>query len=469
MRILLTLASLLMCFGVWSQCECDPLPNPIGQAVTVNSVAAIQSAIDGTDQPITIYVEDGVYDLSSEYVQINNPDVTIRSASGNREDVVFEGGGMNGVFNHAFQINASNVTIADLTIRDISIHPIHVEPWNAPQNMHFLNLHIVDAGEQFIKVSYGDIGGTTGIVECCEIEYTTTLDEGNYTNGIDIHGGVGWVLRNNILRNIKAAPGAGLAGPAILVWTGAEGTLVENNTIIDCDMGIFFGNSSHDFLDHTGGIIRNNIITGYADSDAAIGLVNTQGALVEHNSIYGINPNIWSIEVRFEISFDNVVVNNMCSQWVQLRDGGQADIFSNIENCLPGEWIDAPNDMHLSPFSSAINTGEIDNTTEFPERTQDMDCHPLGDGFPDIGADELDSNPTSLQEGVLVPLLKSLGDGMYELESQALKQISVLDNTGRLLLTSHNPRLNLSEYMHTLVHLLIDEEEGLSTITILVN
>jgi hypothetical protein len=389
---------LILAFDSIGQCECDPLPPASGDMVTVGSVTDLQAAVNNADGPFTIYVENGTYDLSSEWIQIENPNLIIRSLSGNREDVIFEGGGMDGVFNHAFQINATGITIADLTIRNVSIHPISVSPWNTPQDLHFLNLHIVNAGEQFIKVSYGDIGGSSGVVECCLLEYETTLDEGNYTNGIDIHGGVNWVIRNNTIKNIKAAPGAGLAGPAILIWTASEGTVVENNTIIDCDMGIFFGNSSHDFLDHTGGIIRNNVIVGYEDSDAAIGLVNTQGALVENNSIYSPNDDIWSIEVRFEISFDNTIVNNLCTQWIQLRDGGQADIFSNVEDVVPGTWLDPQNqDLHLSPFSDAINAGTDDNGTTFPAREHDMDCHELSDGLIDIGADEYNSTPTEIE------------------------------------------------------------------------
>lgn len=405
--ILTILLLLFLIFGViansFGQCECEPLTDFSGTSVVVSSVAELDTEIGNATGPKTIYVEDGIYDITYNFFHITNPDITIRSLSGNREDCVFQGGGMAGPQSHGFLVDASNITLADFTIRDISVHPIQVQPWNSPTGLMFHNLHIIDGGEQLFKVSTSaENTGTTGIIECCTLEYETTLNNGNYTNGIDIHKGINWIIRNNTIRNIKAAPGDGMAGPAILMWSVSENTIVENNTIIDCDMGIFFGNSSHDYLDHIGGVIRNNVIKGYSGSDAGIGLVRAQGALVENNSIYNENQNIWSVEVRFPLAFDNVIVNNICDNEIKLRDGGEADIISNMDFVNPDNWVDPANgDLHLADDSDAINAGLNQPTAGFDERMQDMDCHPINDGMVDIGADEYASVVTAVLENSL--------------------------------------------------------------------
>jgi len=58
-------------------------------------------------------VNDGTYNLDGVYLRFDVPNVTLRSASGNCENVVLDG---NYITTEIVQIVASNITIADLTL-----------------------------------------------------------------------------------------------------------------------------------------------------------------------------------------------------------------------------------------------------------------------------------------------------------------------------------------------------------------
>ena len=70
---------------------CPRLPSPIGNIVNVSSVAQLENAVNHVTAGTTILVADGVYQLNGVYLRIAMPDVTLRSASGNRETVILDG------------------------------------------------------------------------------------------------------------------------------------------------------------------------------------------------------------------------------------------------------------------------------------------------------------------------------------------------------------------------------------------
>lgn len=380
-------------FTTTQSCNCGPLPEPNPEQeeiVTVNTINDLQNEIDIATGKKTIYLETGTYHVTStSFVNVVNPDITIRSVTGNPEDVIIKGQGMGAAgMGHGIMINESNITIADITIRDVQNHAIIVQPYNAPSNLLFHNIRCIDAGEQLFKGS-GTINEPkkhNGIIECSVFEYTTTLDQGNYTNGIDILNCHDWVIRDNLIKNIKAAPGAGLAGPAILVWHGSSNTIVERNTILNSDFGISFGNSSQEGISHTGGIIRNNFIKGHSNSDFGIGIVKSPDAKVINNTVY--SPEGWphSIEARFPETVNCLIMNNLTDEniWSN-RDGASATLVTNIYNAETAYFVDAGNgDLHLAPAATdAINAG-----TNTADRTSDIDCEDIADQQPDIGADE---------------------------------------------------------------------------------
>jgi len=97
----------------------------------------------------TLLLADGVYALApNQSLEINTPRVTLRSASGSRDAVIIEGG-----YNNV-SINTDDVTVADLTLRQPKFHNIQVRGEKGLQGTKIYNVHLVDAGQQFVKVGY---------------------------------------------------------------------------------------------------------------------------------------------------------------------------------------------------------------------------------------------------------------------------------------------------------------------------
>src|SRR5262249_29339820 len=133
--------------------------------------------------------------------------------------------------------------------------------------VHLYHDRFFDTGEQIIKSNpVNGVGADDCTVEYCVIEYTngpSTVDHGGgtgYTNGVDVHTGSGWQIRNNLFRNFHPPDtAADLWNPVVLMWNHSQDTVVEGNTFIDCDRAVAFGlvDQATGF-DHQGGVIRNN-------------------------------------------------------------------------------------------------------------------------------------------------------------------------------------------------------------------
>jgi len=381
---------------------CGPLPPPgLGETVVrVNSSAELQSAIDNASGPTTIYLESGNYPAPGYGFNVGRPGITIRSLSGNRDDVVIRGGGMNsGDAYFGVYVNASDFTLADLTVRDVRWHGVFIDPSGSPSGFVFHNIRVADCGEQLFKASGGRDTGTKndGVVECSVFEYTTTLGEGDYTNGIDLLNSHNWIIRDNLIRNIKAGPGGDLAGPAVLVWQGSSGTVVERNRLIDCDMGISFGNGYDSAPSHSGGVIRNNFVKGYANSDFAICVSKSPDAKVVSNTIY--SPGNWpySIEVQYASASNCLLANNLADEpfWTDRFGTNNPQLVTNLTTARPDFFADpVRGDLHLrSDYLPAIDAGTFN-----PDREADIDGQGVTGIGPDIGADER-RTPAVLQSG----------------------------------------------------------------------
>jgi len=160
-----------------------------------NWIGLIEGALDGDE----ILLADGVYNLNQYAVQITKQ-ITVRGASGNRAAVRVQGQGY-GVGGEGFMIHAQNVTIADLTMTAIRNHAISIKGESGAEAPHVYNVHLYDIGTQHIKGTPGD-GVGNGVVACSRIGYTTGGVKGDYINAIDIHRGIGWIVRDNEIYNI---------------------------------------------------------------------------------------------------------------------------------------------------------------------------------------------------------------------------------------------------------------------------
>ena len=375
-------------------CTAPPLPAPTGNVVRVSTVSAFQNAVAGLTSGTTILMAPGMYNLTA-FVAVANGvrDVAIRGDSNSCDDVVIVGKGMsnanNGGVVHGIWIgNAQRVLIANLTIRDVYYHPIQLDPNQGADAPRLYNLHLIDAGEQFIKVSAAadGTGVTGGLVEYCTMEYTTTA-RSNYTNGVDVHTGANWVVRHCLFKNIRA-PAGQLAGPAVLMWNGTRDSIIENNLFLNCQYGIALGLNGAKSDDHIGGIVRNNFFhrSSGQSGDTGITINNCAGVKVLNNTVIlsGTYPN--AIEYRFAATTGVDIRYNLTDGLVQKRDGASGTVSSNVTNALASWFVNAAaGDLHLVASAS----GAINRALAHPDVPVDYDLQSrAGDGVPDAGGDE---------------------------------------------------------------------------------
>ncbi len=398
---------------------CPPLPAPTGPTISVSDVATLKEALRVAAPGVTILMADGTYPLGEgEVLWVDTPNITLRSASGNREAVVIDG---NYQANELIVIAASGVTVADLTLKRCNQHLIHIVGTDAGSTDHTLiyNVHAVDAGQQAIKAN-PNAGRThftdRGVIACSRIELT---DAGRphitwhscYSGGIDVHWGWGWQVRDNVVEGFWCQEGLNYE-PAIHSWSGSRDTAVERNVLIDNAWGIGFGlqRSGHwrtyeedlcpgaqsIYVGHYGGIIRNNIIIvrrpelfaspgGFA---CGICLRQACGAQVLHNTIVSTGePTVASIEWRYPNS-DVTIVNNLVSHNIAGGALATAVLSGNVEYAALSHFVDgAGGDVHLvTGASMAIDQG-VRLAPGVCDEDVDGDPRPWGSG-PDVGADE---------------------------------------------------------------------------------
>ena len=375
-----------------------PLPAPAGLIVTVSTEPALRAACASLRSNTTIVVAPGTYLLRDTlYIRGTLANVGLRGATGDADDVVLAGPGMtDGSLQFGVWVGGQvqGVTIADLTIRDVSNHPIVLNAGTQSPLIH--NVHLVNAGQQFVKANptAGGGGVDNGIVEYSVIEYETAARD-DYTNGVDVHAGRNWTIRHNLFRNIRAPLPGQLAGPAVLMWNSSADTIVDGNTFVNCQREIALGLVTRTPNDHTGGIIRNNVIyrdTTFAGGDVSIGVFDSPGTQVLHNTVIASGDYPSRIEYRFPDTIGVVIANNLLDGTIRARDGARATLSDNVTTASRLLFANAPAaDLHLSAEAAPTIT-KVPFLQDAPSDFDD-EARPAG-SVADIGADEFRSPPS---------------------------------------------------------------------------
>ena len=130
---------------------CAPLPPPSGTIVNVSTVSqlknAVNSAVAGTTSGLPTARTTSTACICGLISQRH-----LALGQRHREAVMLDG---NYQTTEIIQVVASNVTIADLTLREAYYHPIHVISGEDADTLNTLiyNVHIIDPGEQAIKIN----------------------------------------------------------------------------------------------------------------------------------------------------------------------------------------------------------------------------------------------------------------------------------------------------------------------------
>lgn len=368
-------------------CNC-PVPAEPGNVVTVQNVNELQSALNQANNQngnMTILLAPGEYILSSNlsFIGDNMADLTIKGATGNRDDVIIRGQGWNNnAVTHIFSVGADRFTVADMTIGEVFYHPIqvHSNPYDA-DDFTAINVRLIDAREQLFKVSGGgELFADRGGIYCCEFEFTQGIAYQFYTGGIDAHRSVDWVVHNNVFKGIRSPDGT-LAEHAIHFWRLGSGTVVTANKINSCDRGIGFGLGDTPDNGHVGGLIMNNFV--HTNRDVGIGVEHSPDTKIYNNTVIADNyPN--SIEYRFSATTNVQITNNLVNGLIRNRNNASATTTTNYQINDLSVFTDAVNfNYHLTGSNNNI----VDAGTLLNELSQDIDCEPRINTI-DIGADE---------------------------------------------------------------------------------
>lgn len=369
--------------------SCSPLPAPTGNIVTASNWKELKTAITNANQNngnVTILLNDGEY-AAEHFLFIYASNVTVRGKSGDRNKVIIKSPKMKGGASHIFGVIGDNVTIADMSIGNVANHVIQVFGEKDADNLLVHNVHLFDAGEQLLKVStdnkHKEVRPENSIIECSLFEYTAGTGPQFYIGGIDAHNAVNWIVRDNTFKNIRS-PESKVAEHAIHFWNDSEGTLVERNTIINCDRGIGFGLGTSK---HSGGIIRNNII--YHNStkgDVGIGLESASNAKVYNNTIFVENDYWTAIEYRWAGTTGVEIFNNLINKPIMKRDNGSANLQNNFTNATAEMFIDtSTGNLRLKQnIAGVVDAGITINSVN---SDIDKQSRPQGNAY-DIGADE---------------------------------------------------------------------------------
>jgi hypothetical protein len=360
----------------------ENLPDPHENVIIVSNVPELEAAVIQANKSgnITIMFKDGTYQIN-EMVYITADNVDFRSQSGNRDAVILKGAGTTGNVGYIFNVAGKNFIVGNLTLGWVRYHGIQFHGEMNADNPLIHNVKFVDTGEQMLKVSFSSgntAGCDNGIVQYCLFEYPSGMGPQYYIGGVDAHQAANWQVRYNTFKNIRS-PEADFAEHAIHFWSFSSNTIVEGNTIINCDRGIGFGMGTSG---HNGGIIKNNMI--YTSRDVGIGLENANNVEVYNNSVYsGSYP--YSIEYRFG-NTHATISNNLTDRGIQQRDGATAVLQTNYTNVSNSVFKNATQgDLHLNQNLSQIT----DAGTNLNKVSIDFDKEerPKGSGV-DIGADE---------------------------------------------------------------------------------
>lgn len=363
------------------------LDPPSGVIVRVDTVAELQSAVFNADRGTTVLIAPGTYDLT-QTLNVGADDVTIRGDSNDCGDVVIRGRGMDnadygnvphGVYTTRLRTAVQNLTITDVYYHSIALNPGSESPW-------LYNLRLLDSGEQFVKAgagpSWGD-GVDDGVVEYATIAYTDgtpRTDHGpglGYTQGVDVHGGDDWVIRRNLFQNFHVPDDHDfLHNPVVLMWRGSRNTIVEGNVFVDVDRAIALGlDDDPQGLSHEGGRVTNNMIyytperyspARRANSDAAIIIWDSPGAVVDHNTCLTNGTRNHCIEFRFDTT-GAVVRNNLVDNSIGQRGGAPFTESGTRQVPAGSVFVDAAGgDLHLRdgiPNLDGLRVDRVAGTT----------------------------------------------------------------------------------------------------------
>jgi hypothetical protein len=366
--------------------------------VVINTVEGITAAIASQllKGHITILLEDGIYEFERP-LSIFTPSITIKGKSGVRENVIIQGDAMSSSakVKGLIRVSGNDFHLADVTLRNCGTHLLQIAGEQDADRPLIENVVFRDSYEQMLKITYSaskpDVSSDSGIVRNCLFEYTAGIGPQYYIGGVDGHQTKDWIISGNVFKGITS-PESQIAEHAIHFWSNSENTIVENNIIINCQRGIGYG--MYTTRGHVGGLIRNNILYhdgvklhgGTFAHDVGIGVDACPDIQIYNNTVYQKGTYSNSIELRYDISTNGKIYNNLCNGAIDLRDSSSADVRNNINNA-DSSWFVSTDDVNFQLLPSAVNVIDAGLSLDTVKVDVVGNKRPWGAAY-DIGAHE---------------------------------------------------------------------------------
>jgi hypothetical protein len=382
----------------------------------VNNVFELDAAVSAALAGDEIVLQPGVYQLTRT-INLSRPRLTVRGATGNREDVLLRGGGMNtrGV-DEGVSVAANDITIRDLSLEEFYFNGIHTRAENDVDRCTISNVKTINIGERHIKGSR-DPNSATKMSDDFTIERVWMLQtkprNGHPDTSVDYIGGIDMMaMKNLVIRDCRAegiVSSANGGNAAIFLWQGIQNVTLERNQILGCAKGIALGNPAAPAANlptgawHCdGAIIRNNMVlrgpwtTG---NNIGLELASAKNVTVAHNTFYSAQADYFRL-ISFSETPPGLVTNIFLQNNIirgRIYSTTQGKNWTSISNIIDGAgtvivpgWFTAATNanFHLTPQARpALDAGE---TT--PTVSDDFDQETRPDGLrPDVGADEFKS------------------------------------------------------------------------------
>ncbi|MCL1897702.1 MAG: bacterial Ig-like domain-containing protein [Micrococcales bacterium] len=276
-------------------------PAGVVDEVTATSIDELQNYIySAPPQGRVITLQAGEYTQNSIIRIEGHNNITIQGSTSDYNDTVIRGWGIdNSAIAHNVYINASSyVTIKNLTLKESYFHAVQI----ANGSHYFYADHVKgwDNGEAAFKISSGVWGAAGaeqvsdfGVIRNSYIGFTTAGAR-PVIEGIDGVGAKGWLISGNTVENVRYPSGSSSVAYGIYFKGNSIDSVLENNVIINSDIGLSFGNGSTGWqyfrygdtrFEHQGGIMRNNVVKS-TSKDTGIVLRSATGFKVYNNTVW---------------------------------------------------------------------------------------------------------------------------------------------------------------------------------------
>lgn len=340
-------------------------PPPIkitGKTMHVTTEAGLQTAAGLVKSKSIITIAPGTYQLTRPLVLSGAfSNVEVRSATGRAADVVLLGPPATASDPRPAAIVATRITSLKLTDFSIRKAPGYAIVLGQGISKPIITgLSIQDDGE-FIQAQRTDSGGIArGVIDTCTFEYTGKGT--NFPVGVDIRGGNSWIIQRNTFTD--PSPTATVTfGPTILAWQGSAATLVERNTFVNTTLEIVFGLDDRSPDQHSGGLIRNNMIVRKNKTGArgaAISLLDSPYTVVVNNTALLLNTSTVAIDYAHRDTRQVYIANNLLDRKITARDKATATIEGNYLSAVAKMFVGSTKgDLRLKPGTgkAAIDAG----------------------------------------------------------------------------------------------------------------